>query len=365
MNDDRDFMGLALRLAEDGLGRTWPNPSVGCVIVRGGEIIGRGRTANGGRPHAETQALAQAGDGARGATAYVTLEPCHTHGQTPPCVDALINAGIARIVIACADPFQQTKGDGLARLEAAGINVIMDVCRDEALRLNEGFFTRVRTERPFITAKLATSLDARIALGNGQSRWITGEESRAEVHRLRARHDAILTGIGTVRADDPALTARVGGEVRGPVRIVLDRNLTIAPDSRLVCTANVTPLWLVAVPSADMEKRKMLEGLGVRILEMDAPDGLFDVAALARRLGDEGLNSIMLEAGGRTLSPFLKAGLIDRLVWFRAPVIIGGDGVAVFDALRLETLETAPIFRLERSARFGGDVMDVWNRSGA
>src|SRR4051794_21716572 len=247
--DDRRAMSAALALARRGLGNVWPNPAVGCVIVKDGRVVGRGWTQPGGRPHAETEAIARAGEAARGGTAYVTLEPCSHSGRTPPCAEALIAAGVSRVVASIEDPDPRVAGGGLTKLREAGIAVESGLCADQAEEINAGFLRRVRTGRPLVTLKLATSLDGRIATASGESRWITGPAARERTHLLRATHDAILVGTATVLADDPQLTCRLNGlEHRSPVRVALDRNLVIPPAARLVAEAGRVPTWFITAP---------------------------------------------------------------------------------------------------------------------
>src|SRR5437764_12238002 len=249
----RAALGLALR----GLGNVWPNPAVGCVIVKEGRVVGRGWTQPGGRPHAETEALARAGEATRGATAYVTLEPCCHWGRTPPCTDALIAAGVRRVVVALEDPDPRVAGEGVRRLGAAGLHVDIGLGETEAAEINAGFFCRLRNGRPLVTLKLATSLDGRIATRRGESQWITGPPARERAHALRAGHDAIMVGTGTVLADDPQRTCRLPGLAhRSPVRVVIDRQLRIPPRMRLVSDARTVPTWVLTSPSADPARRQ-------------------------------------------------------------------------------------------------------------
>src|SRR3546814_156950 len=265
-------MDMALDLARRGLGRVWPNPAVGCILVRDRRIVGRGWTQPGGRPHAETVALAQSGAAAQGATAYLTLEPCSHHGKTPPCADALVAAGIARAVVAVGDPDPRVNGNGLARLRKAGVTVELGLRSDEAAELNAGFFTRTLVGRPLVTLKLATTLDGRIAIHDGQSRWITGETARAWAHGLRARSDAIMVGSGTVLADDPQLTCRLPGlEDRSPVRIVVDSRLRIPLTARLFSTAREIPTWLVPVRGAEPSRLATISDCGGQVSDRKPP----------------------------------------------------------------------------------------------
>lgn len=342
-DEDCAHMQATLGLAARNLGRVWPNPSVGCVIVKDGRVVGRAVTAPGGRPHGEPQALAQAGDAARGATVYVSLEPCNHHGKTPPCTDALIAAGVARVVVACEDPDPRVCGGGVQRLREAGIQVDVGLLAVEAEALNIGFFTRIRHGRPSVTLKLATSLDARVATATGESKWITGPESRARGHLLRAQHDAILVGIGTVLADDPDLTCRLPGlEDRSPVRVVLDSRLRIPLTSKLVTTARQVPTWVVTTTDVDAARVEALEGGGVRILRVGPDDtGRLRVASVLTTLAGQGITRLLVEGGPSVATAFLKEGLIDQVEWFCAPMLIGGDGLPAVGALGVDVLEHA------------------------
>ena len=267
------MMRAALAQARRSLGRTWPNPAVGCVIAKDGHVIARGRTQDGGRPHAEADALAKAGEAARGATVYVTLEPCSHFGKSPPCADALVRAGVARVVSAMEDPNPEVNGQGHARLRAAGIAVDVGEGADEAAEINAGFLLRVLSGRPLFHLKLASSLDGRIATASGESKWITGEGARADGHRLRSVHDAILVGAGTVAADDPELTCRLPGLGRySPVRIVLDSRAGLAETSRLAMTARQVPVWLVCTNAASADRRETLHKAGVEVITISASE---------------------------------------------------------------------------------------------
>lgn len=358
-------MAAALALARRGLGRTWPNPNVGCVIVKDGRVVGRGWTQAGGRPHAETEALGRAGAAARGAIAYVTLEPCSHTGRTPPCADALVAAGIARAVVAVGDPDPRVDGRGVARLRQAGIAVSEGVGRAAAAALNEGFFRRVRDGRPLVTLKLATSLDGRIALANGESRWITGPEARRRGHLLRAEHDAILVGSGTALADDPDLTCRLPGlEDRSPVRIVADARLRLPLAARLVREAVAVPTWLLTAPGHTAERLAPYAAAGVEILPVPAgPAGGLDPAAALAALGGRGITRLLVEGGGRLAAALLGAGLVDRLAWFRAARVIGGDGRPAVAALDLPSLAAAPGFRREAVMALGDDLLETYARA--
>lgn len=358
---DERFMAEALRLAHQHLGATGSNPSVGCVIVRdegdGPNIVGRAVTAIGGRPHAETQALAAAGEAARGATAYVTLEPCSHHGKTPPCADALITARVARVVVAVTDPDERVAGRGLAMLRDAGIEVVTGVLVAEGERELEAYLMRKRNNRPYVTLKLAVSADGMIGVkGQGQVR-ITGAPARDFVHRLRAETDAILVGIGTAIADDPELTARLPGlEHRSPLRIVIDGDLDLPLGSKLVRTAREVPVLAVTGEQngsvAFTERRQALEVLGVEVVVCDpsAPGDL--LAALATR----GISSLLVEGGARTAQMFLNAGLVDRILLFTGPATLGEEGVpSPLDR------NLVPVgFLHTRTDTFGDDLLDTY-----
>ena len=347
---DLRWMRAALALARRGLGNVWPNPAVGCVIVAEGLVVGRGWTQPGGRPHAETEALCRAGSKARGATAYVSLEPCSHWGRTPPCADALIEAGLARVVIGLEDPDPRVAGAGVSRLRAAGIAVETEIGAAEAAEVNAGFLKRERLGRPLVTLKLATSLDGKIATGTGESRWITGPLARASTHKLRAEHDAIMVGTGTVLADDPQLTCRLPALGHySPVRIVLDRNLRIPPAAHVIAEARETPTWVLTLRSANNASREAFLDRGAILIEVD-PDaaGRIDLVAAFRALGARGLTRVLVEGGGRLAAALLEARLVDRLVWMHAPLVIGADGIPAIAAFGLRALADAP--RFERIA---------------
>ena len=353
---DATFMAAALSLAARTLGDTWPNPAVGCVIVKDGVIVGRGWTQSGGRPHAETEALKRAGEAARGATAYVTLEPCAHFGKTPPCADALIAAGIARVVIATGDPDLRVAGQGAFKLRAAGIEVIEGFGRAAADRLNAGFFLRVLENRPLFCLKTATSLDGRIALADGDSKWITGPEARQAVQALRARYDAILVGSGTALADNPSLTCRLPGYAGRPkVRIVLDRRLRLPLTHTLVTTAREIPTWVVT--SEIGSKAEALAAAGVEVITADTDD-------IDTILAERGLTRVLIEGGGQIAQAFLAGDLVDQLAWFRAPAVIGGDGLPAVGDLHASTLAAIPAFTGVISLAFGGDTLDMLVRKG-
>jgi diaminohydroxyphosphoribosylaminopyrimidine deaminase/5-amino-6-(5-phosphoribosylamino)uracil reductase len=365
---DPSHMRAALALARRGLGNTWPNPSVGCVIVKDARVVGRGWTQPGGRPHAETVALARAGAAARGATAYVSLEPCCHHGRTPPCTDALIAAGIARCVVAARDPDPRVNGEGLARLREAGIAVEDGVMQHEAAALNAGFILRVTAGRPLVTLKLATTLDGRIATRAGESRWISGEAARRQAHRMRARHDAVMVGSGTALADDPALTVRLPGLVPegfpGPVRIVADGRLRLPLTAVLVATARQVPTWVLTTPEADRQRIAAFTDAGVVVIAVPAdPLGQPEPLAALRALAARGITRVLVEGGARLAASLLRKDLVDRLAWFHAPGLLGADARPAIEALGLDTLAAMPKFRVVESGRIGPDHLTLMTRA--
>ena len=384
-------MAHALRLAARGLGRTWPNPAVGCVIVQArqdqagqdqagqdqagqeqagqdqagriaGRIVGRGWTQAGGRPHAETMALAQAGAGARGATAYVTLEPCSHHGKTPPCADALIAAGVTRVVTAMTDPDPRVSGGGHAALRAARIQVTEHVLPEQAARLNAGFVKRVTQGLPFMTLKLATTLDGRTATATGESRWITGPAARRATHALRLTHDAVMIGAGTARTDNPDLTVRDLGASHQPVRIVLDPRLSLPPDSRLGQTARRAPVWLMHTQAAPRAARDSWTATGTTLIETpQTPTGQIDLPATLAILAGQGLTRILCEGGATLAAALIRAGLVDDLITYTAGAAIGAEGHPALGPLNLATLAAAPRLRLLSTRQIGQDIETCWS----
>jgi len=356
-------MRAAIALSRRAVGTTWPNPPVGCLIATKNGTVGQGVTAPGGRPHAETQALARAGEAARGATAYVTLEPCSHHGQTPPCADALIEAGIARVVTAATDPDPRVNGAGLARLRAAGVEVIEGVLTAEATVVLAGFFSRIQRHRPLVALKLASTLDGRIATATGESQWITGTPARKAAHALRGQHDATLVGVGTVLADDPDLTCRIPGfSPRHTVRVVLDSHLRTPLMSRLVATASAAPTWILHRNGADPVRIEALTGAGVRCMEIAHDEAGIDPAAALTALAEDGLTAILVEGGASVAAAFLRAGLVDRLAWFHAPSILGADGFPAVQATGIASL--AELHRFVRVAQrpLGDDLLTEFSK---
>ncbi len=360
---DRRFMAHALTLARRGLGRVWPNPAVGCVLVTEGRVVGEGWTQPGGRPHAERVALDRAGDAARGATAYVSLEPCSHHGKTPPCADALIAAGVARVVVACGDPDPRVSGRGLARLRDAGISVTEGVMEAEALALNAGFFSRILRDRPWVRLKIASTLDGRIATARGESQWITGPRARAEGHRLRSEADAVLTGAGTLIADDPLLTVRLPGYAdRQPLRIVVEGRTGVPETARIWKTVAESPVWLASART-DAARDARLAARGVRVIRCAADaEGHPAIPDLLRNLAAEGLTRVLLEAGSRLNAAFLKADCVDAISWFRASFLLGDDALPGIAALDLAALADAGRFRAVRRLTLDSDVLEDYQR---
>ena len=359
-------MVTALTLAKRTLGQVWPNPAVGCIVVKEGEVVGRGWTGRGGRPHAEVEALAAAGARAAAATLYVSLEPCNHFGKTPPCVDAIIAAGVARVVVAVSDPDPRVNGRGVARLRQAGIEVSTGVRSEEAAELNAGFFVRCTKQRPLFTLKMATSLDGRIATRTGESKWITGEQARRLAHRMRASHDAVLVGSQTALADDPDLGCRLPGmKSRSPVRIIADGRLRLSADSRLALTASQVPTWVLTRADADPASRAALDRRGVMLLLLQPVDRVgLDPEQIALALGEKGLTRVLIEGGGRLAASFLAAGMVDRLAWFHGPCILGADGVPAAAAIGEDVLDRAPRFIRTDVAGVGDDVLELLRRVG-
>lgn len=356
-------MALALSLGRRGQGQTWPNPSVGCVIVQKDRIVGRGWTAPSGRPHAEPVALAQAGDAARGATVYVTLEPCAHHGATPPCAQALIDAGVARVLVAARDSDVRVAGRGFAMLRAAGIEVATGLCEAEALNDNMGFFHRIERGRPMVTLKLASSFDGRIATATGESQWITQALARRTVHALRATHDAVMVGGGTARDDDPTLNVRDLGVAHQPARIVVSRRLDIPQDGKLAQTAGDVPLILCHGADAPAAVIAAWRDLGATLLACDIKGGQLDITDVLHQLGTYGLTRIFSEGGSAMAASLLEADLVDQLIGFSAGVVIGAEGLPGIGAMGLDRLDAAPRFNLVQTGAVGPDVMHTWVRN--
>ena len=344
------------------MGRTWPNPAVGCVIVSNGRIVGRGWTKASGRPHAEPMALAQAGNAARGADVYVTLEPCAHHGQTPPCAQALIDAGVGRVVIAIADSDPRVNGLGAQMLRDAGIAVETGVLGDQAFQDHDGFLRRIVMGRPMVTLKIAASFDGRIATGTGESQWITGPKARREVHAMRARHDAVMVGGGTARHDDPSLTVRDLGIAHQPTRVVISRRLDLPLMGQLARTAKEIPLILCHGADADAMLVRTWADLGATMLECRARGTHLDPDDILAKLGARGLTRIFCEGGSALAASLIEADLVDQLIGFTAGLTIGAEGLPSVGALGLAKLHEAQRFVLKSTRVIGPDVMCVWAR---
>ena len=363
---DQRFMQLALTLGRRGQGLTWPNPAVGAVVVKDGVIIGRGWTQPGGRPHAEPEALKRAGEAARGATLYVTLEPCSHVGKSPPCAEAIIAAGVARVVSAIEDPNPEVAGQGHAKLRAAGITVDIGLGAAEAARDHAGHFRRVRDRRPHVILKLAVSSDDKIGAAGRKPVAISGEAAKARVHLLRAQCDAILVGIGTVRADDPLLTCRLPGmAARSPVRVVLDRSLRIPGSSRLVHSARETPLWVMTSNLAEAPAAMKLGAAGAKVIRVATatpPPGL-DLPTVLRALAEKGITRLLVEGGARVASSLVAAGFVDEVWLLRGAEPVGADGVAALGALPLTAITQSPNFRVRASQSLQKDTLTIYERA--
>ncbi|RKY57306.1 MAG: bifunctional diaminohydroxyphosphoribosylaminopyrimidine deaminase/5-amino-6-(5-phosphoribosylamino)uracil reductase RibD [Candidatus Latescibacterota bacterium] len=351
MDEDRKFMKLALRLARKGLGSTHPNPMVGALVVRDGKVVGRGWHRRPGEPHAEVVALREAGDSARGATMYVTLEPCVHYGRTPPCVDRILEAGVSRVICATVDPNPLVDGRGIGKLRDAGVEVEVGVLEDEAKELNRAYFKYITTGRPFVTLKWAQTLDGRIATSSGDSRWITGEGARKHAHRLRAEADAVVVGVGTVLADDPQLTVRLT-KGRDPLRVVLDSELRTPPTAKVLSGGRAV---LATTERASPERRKVLEEAGAEVWVLPERDGRVDLEALLAKLAGEGRISVLVEGGREVLTSFLRRGMCDRIVIFLAPKLLG-EGIDALGDLGIDRISDALSLRILRTRRFGEDI---------
>jgi diaminohydroxyphosphoribosylaminopyrimidine deaminase/5-amino-6-(5-phosphoribosylamino)uracil reductase len=349
---DREFMARALGLAERGLFTTTPNPRVGCVIVRDGRIVGEGFHSRAGEPHAEANALAAAGDRAAGATVYTTLEPCSHHGRTPPCADALVVAKVKRVVAAMGDPNPKVAGDGFARLRAAGIEVASGLLEDEARELNVGFVSRLVRGRPWVRLKVAATLDGKTAAANGESQWITGEAARRDGHRWRARACAVLTGIGTVKDDDPRLTVREVATTRQPLRVLVDSRLEVPLGARILEGGNL----LVAAAAADRAKIEALRARGAEVVLLPNPAGKVELAELMRELARRELNEIHVEAGVKLNGSLVAAGLVDELLVYLAPSLLGDGASGMFNLPAIARLDQRLALRLVDLERLGEDV---------
>lgn len=363
---DHAHMAHALRLAERGLTTTTPNPRVGCVLVRDGAIVGEGWHARAGEPHAEVHALRAAGDRARGATAYVTLEPCSHHGRTPPCAHALIDAGVTRVVAAMTDPNPQVSGRGIQLLTLAGIHAEVGLLEAEARELNIGFVARMTRGRPWLRLKTAASLDGRTALANGASQWITGPAARADVQHWRARACAILTGIGTVLADDPRMNVRLAGTTRQPLRVIVDSRLQTPAMARMLpapasggAAGGVGDSVLIACAAADPARRAALEAAGAEVIELPGPAGRVGLTALLNELARRGINEVHAEAGATLNGALLDAGLVDEWVAYQAPIVLGHAARGLFEMPPLTDMVGRRDFVLHDVRKVGADLRAV------
>ncbi len=360
---DTHYMQMALGLAANGRGFTSPNPMVGAVIVRDGEVVGKGWHEFAGGPHAEVNAIADAGNLSQGATLYVTLEPCHHHGRTPPCTEAILAAGISRVVVAMTDPNPRVTGGGNTFLLANGIDVTTGICEADARQLNRFFIKHAQTGRPYVILKSAATLDGRIATRTGDSKWVTGAAARTRGHELRHEVDGVMVGVNTIKADDPSLTTRLE-HTRGidPIRIVLDTRLTIPENSKVLQGGAASDTLIITGNYADDDRRQRLSAQGVRIIETPVRDGRIDLALLMDRLGAMDITSLLVEGGGQVAAAMLNAGLVDRICFFFAPKILGGEGISMCsgpgpekmaDAIRIDNME---IHRLGDDILIEGDV---------
>ena len=356
---DSDYMQMALALAEKGVGYVSPNPMVGAVVVNNGQVVGRGYHQAVGGPHAEVHALDDAGESARGATLYVTLEPCNHHGRTPPCTEKILASGIHRVVVAMQDPNPGVCGGGNERLRAQGVSVDCGVCEARARKLNESFIKHVRTGHPFVTLKMAATLDGRIATASGDARWVTGPPAREMVHRMRHAMDAILVGAGTVRADDPELTVRLNGEQgKDPARFVLDARLSISGQARMLNQASTAATYVVcSVDASDADKQRLIKK-GARIIEAPGRRGDIVWPFLMDKMGAMGITSLLIEGGAAVAADALAAGVIDKVVLFFAPKLLGGDdGIPLFRGPGVAAMKEALPLKNVRVDRIGEDIL--------
>ncbi len=357
--DHNDFMKMALELAARGAGYTSPNPMVGAVLVKNGQVVGRGYHRKLGAAHAEVEAIKDAGTQAKGATLYVTLEPCNHHGRTPPCTEAVIRAGIRKVVMAMQDPNPHVTGGGIERLQAAGIEVVCGPGREQAERLNEAFIKFIRTGRPFVILKAAMTLDGRIATRSGDARWVTGPVSRALVHELRHRVDAIMVGRATVRADDPSLTTRLNeGRGKDPIRVILDSGLNIDPAARVLHLDSKAPTWIACGRQVDQKKVEQLERLGAECLPVKLRDGRIDLEALLEILGRRQVSSLLVEGGATVTGRILAGNMVDKVMFFYAPKILtGDDGVPLSRGRGPDRMADCLKVKNPRVSRVGEDIL--------
>lgn len=354
-----EYMRMALALAERGQGHVSPNPMVGAVVVKNGQVVGQGWHKSVGGPHAEVHALDEAGDAAKDATLYVTLEPCNHQGRTPPCTQKILNAGIRRVVVAMADPNPDVTGGGNAFLQSQGVEVVCGEQETAARRLNESFIKYVRTRRPFVVLKIAATLDGRIATRTGDARWVTGPAARAHVHYLRHAMDAIMVGIGTVVADDPQLTTRMeDGRGVDPMRIVLDTHLRMSDKSRMLSEPSGADTWLVCKPDAAEADCARLNAQGARLIKVPLQRGRIDMIELMSKLGAMGVTSVLIEGGAQVAASALQSGVVDKVLFFYAPKILGGDdGVPMIRGKGPEMMSASQILHEVDVSRVGEDIL--------
>lgn len=356
---DEKWMRVAIGLARRGLGQVAPNPAVGCVLVKDNIVVGRGWTQPGGRPHAETEALAQAGAAAKNATAYVTLEPCSHTGETSPCADALVSAEVSRVVVGATDPDPRVFGEGIKKLRTAGIEVCEAVLEQESMTLNSGFFNRVSKKRPRFTLKIASTIDGKIALQNGDSKWITGDKARKFGHLMRAKHDAILVGANTVLADNPELTCRIPGlEHRSPIRIVLDSDLRIPATAAILDVSDQAPPTFIVTKLGSDKSR--IADRNIDFIDVATP---YDLHVVAGALAERGLTSVLVEGGAQIAASFVSAGLVDNLYVFSSGKIIGNSGLNAIGDLDLAALPDAPHFIPTGIRRLGPDMLATYRKA--
>jgi diaminohydroxyphosphoribosylaminopyrimidine deaminase/5-amino-6-(5-phosphoribosylamino)uracil reductase len=360
MSDER-FMALALALGRRGLGNTWPNPAVGSVIVKDGVIVGRGWTQPGGRPHSEVEALRQAKKAAQGATLYCTLEPCSHQGKSPPCADAIIKAGIARVVSALQDPNPEVAGKGHEKLRAKGITVEIGLGADEARRAHAGHFTRVQKARPYVTLKLAVSSDNKVGLAGRKPVALSGEEARTRVFQMRTQYDAILVGIGTVRADNPQLNCRLPGMVeRSPVRVVLDASLKLPLATSVVATVSATPTWVFTSRKPSEIAEDILKQKGCKVFRVGDRNGMLDLDEVMKVLAEQGITRLMVEGGPIVAASFVGGDLVDEAVLLRAEKTVGPTGIDALEGMALGALRES--LHLRGSEKLGGDTVETYVR---
>jgi diaminohydroxyphosphoribosylaminopyrimidine deaminase/5-amino-6-(5-phosphoribosylamino)uracil reductase len=357
-------MKSSLALARHGLGRTWPNPSVGCVIVKDGHVVGRGRTGNGGRPHAEVNALDMVGSRAKGAHVYVTLEPCAHQGKTGPCANALIKAQIAKVIIATEDTDARVSGKGVEMLRDSGIEVVVGILEKEARELNKGFFLRHTENRPLISLKTATTLDAKIATRTGQSKWITGDLARKRGHLLRVQHDAIAVGVNTVIEDNPYLTSRLDGVSKTQVRVIFDTNLRLKGTEKIFDDVADHPVWIVSSVDVTPDKAKHMVNLGADILTVPKNEfGQIDLQKAMNAICERGITRLLVEGGAGLMTSFMREGLYDQLYWFKAGSVIGSDGLSAAQALGVENIYEKIQLTHSEQINLGDDVLDIYKKT--